>query len=779
MSQPSIASYFNTRKRVATDEAVTIKSRRLTDDTASITSQTTATGDNSHKNDDKDDIVVIKAAAMGLRTRSGRIIKRTVPQQSTEVPLKKQAKQEQTQLQQQKLVQFIRKGPLSPRKKQTPIKDIQKRNEETPTATTTATQLTNAFASKDNVTNVLRGLKTPTKQIIKGSGATPLKHDELKGMVRKELNFDEVKGKLSRSAKLQELKASLSRIQELEKTRKAQEDRNRRLREGQRVSPLKPTTAVQLKEFDTIELELLTSPVKTFKTPTKLPPPTPDKHELMSPRHTDVSKRILFSPAKPGSPSKVVVPPAYQRFMSLAETSKAGQLQLPFKYRTLIEIFKGVDSVCAMFHNRKECITFKKLKPAVQRMLRKNFTETHLAQIKQIYPDAFVFSQMKMRNYGSTSKADYFQLIICPNVESNTTEKFKANKVLGEDVADNILSAAQTCTMNPQVMTERLQRFTNTLLQRVLNDHDTFLRSLDPPINIPKWKVTRWHPDFNLENCPDIECAHLPQPPNVEKYSSARDILSTARNLFNCATPMERAMARYEAKKEATRIAEENAKNTSKIEAQAIVADKIRNSDKEQQVVGTAVKSVTVTNLATSLPAKALSHTNQLPPTATATITSSTTSSSSTITGATCNKVSNSDFTSNLLKGVPKSLLEKVRAKQAAKALDAMTRRPSQDQEATMYSRLPELARHLRNVFITERKGVLTLEIVIKKIQNSFRACLTAQEVEAHLKLMSKELPAWVSFHEVRKTMYLKIARDMELKKVIAKLEEVANEKSK
>lgn len=44
---------------------------------------------------------------------------------------------------------------------------------------------------------------------------------------------------------------------------------------------------------------------------------------------------------------------------------------------------------------------------------------------------------------------------------------------------------------------------------------------------------------------------------------------------------------------------------------------------------------------------------------------------------------------------------------------------------------------------------------------------------------MAKEVSAWVSFHEVRKTMYLKIAREMELKKVIAKLEEVANEKSK
>ncbi|XP_053962244.1 DNA replication factor Cdt1 [Anastrepha ludens] len=754
MSQPSIASYFNTRKRVATDEAATIKSRRLTDDNAitSLPPGPSATINES----DGDDIAAIKAAALGIRTRSGRTIKRTLSgtQSSTEV-VKKQSKLEQAPLQQQKLVQFIKKGPMSPRKKPTAINEMQKKNEQTPSATI-ETKLINAFSSKDNVTNVLRGLKTPTKQIIKGSGETPLKHDELKGLVRKELNFDEVKTKLSRSAKLQQLKASLSRIQELEKTRKAHEDRNRRLREGQTVSPLKQTAPiVQLKEFDKIELEVLTSPAKTFKTPTKIPPPTPDKNELMSPRHTDVSKRLLFSPAKKGSPSKLVVPPAYQRFMSLAESSKAGQLLLPFKYRHLIEIFKGVDSVCAMFHNRKECITFKKLKPAVQRMIRKNFTETHLAQIKSVYPDAFIFSQMKMRNYGSTSKADYFQLVICPNVEGTAVDKVKPYNI-EEDVADNILNAAQTCTMNPQVMTERLQRFTNTLLQRVLDEHEKFLLTLDPPINIPKSKVTRWHPDFDLENCSEIECAHLPQPPNVEKYSSARDILSTARNLFNCATPMERALERYEAKLKATRVAEEKANNETKIASVAIEKVEIGSKD----VVSTPVKSVTsatVTTVASALP--------ETPVT--------------TATAASANTTGTSDAMSNLLKGVPKSLLEKIRAKQAAKALDAMTRRPSQDQEATMYSRLPELARHLRNVFITERKGVLMLDIVIKKIQNSYRACLTAQEIESHLKLMAKEVPAWVSFHEVRKSMYLKIVREMELKKVIAQLEKVANGKSK
>lgn len=476
--------------------------------------------------------------------------------------------------------------------------------------------------------------------------------------------------------------------------------------------------------------------MKTFKTPTKLPPPTPDKNELMSPRHTDVSKRLLFSPAKNGSPVKLVELPAYKRFASLAESSKAGQLPLPYKYRHLLDIFKGLDSVVAMFHNRKECITFKKLKPAVQRMLRKNFTEMHLAQIKHVYPEAFIFSQMKMRNFGSVSKADYFQLVISPNVEQlpeQPQQQQRSNKINEDDV----LASAQTTSMNPHVMTARIQKFQNLLLQRVMREHDQFLRSLDPPIIIDK-QLTRWHPQFDLENVAEVEMATLPQPPNVEKYSSAKDILSTARNLFNCATPMERIMDRYEAKLEADR----------------------NQAETQQKDVATTTTAPTKTETVADAN-KLIKETTTATPTVKACTAASTTE------------------TSNLLKGLPQSLIEKIRAKQAAKALDAMTRRPSQDQEATKYSRLPELARHLRNVFVTERKSVLTLEIIIKKIQNSFRANLTPQDIESHLKLLAKELPSWVQFHEVRKTMYIKIAKDQDMNKIIEKLEELANAKSK
>lgn len=419
----------------------------------------------------------------------------------------------------------------------------------------------------------------------------------------------------------------------------------------------------------------------------------------------------MLSPKKPTpvrclfSPTKANPVPAYQRFQSLVETGTPA-LQLPYKYRCLSEIFRSVDSICSMLFNRKETITFKKLKAAVQRMSRKNFTENHLAQIKYLYPDAYDFHQKKMLNPGSHTKYDYYQLVITPNVQPILAEM----KEMAND--ENIVKSADAKLMNPQVMIKRQQTFHNLLLDRVKNEHDAFLKSLNPPLVIPKEKIRRWHQEFDLESCSDILPGELPQPPNIDKFSSAKEILSTARNLFNCATPMERAMERYEATQQAT----------------AAVAAK---DDTDKKTEPTAVKPVIENPV------------------------------------------------DKVLKGVPKALLEKIRAKQAAKALEAMTRRPSQDAEASKYSRLPELARYIRNIFVTENKGVLELEKVMAKLENSYREKMSKECLRELLELIAKEAPRnWLTFHFIRRTDFIKINRHENLSEVIKVLEQKAQEKA-
>lgn len=425
------------------------------------------------------------------------------------------------------------------------------------------------------------------------------------------------------------------------------------------------------------------------------------KHTLLgSPKH--LTPKRLFSPIKQKSfETSPVKAPAFQRYRSLAEAGTPS-LQLPFKYRYLLDIFKSVDAVCAMFFNRKEKITFKKLKPAVQRIGRKNFFESHLAQIHQLMPKAFKFAQEKTRNFGSASKMDYYQLVITPNLETSHND-------------------VKELTLSPQILIERTKLMTTLLTDLVFVEHEKFLQNLDVPMNITRGALTKWHLEFDLDSVADIQQGSLPQPPNVEKFSSAKDILGTARKLFQCSTPMERALERLEEK-------EKQEQNQSQQDAKTI-ATPCHNSNEANDE--RKKKSV---------------------------ITDTTTSS--------------------VLKGVPQSLLDKVRARQAAKALSTMTRRPSQERNAAKFARLPEIARHIRNVYVTEKKGVLPLEIVLKKIENSYKGTVTLKEIEELVRMIAEVIPFWVSFQEVRHAMFVKLSRDSDLAVVVEKLENIAAEKA-
>lgn len=666
MASPSVASYFSSRKRAAADDLSNTKKKIIRlDGNSGVT-----------ESGPSDQHALLKAKlgvddAINKPTIFANVLPSTkskpIEKKTTRRTLKRQPSSDNAS--QPKIVKFTLAGTLSPRKKNADPKMVFQLKEKNPVG--------NATVPSINSNTVERSSGSETNLLASPSNA------------KRELSFDAIKSKVSRSSKLEELKAILKNRQQLEQQLQAcVQKRCGKL--IQKSTTEQESEGCTLKKFDSIELEVLSSPQKGLRTPTKN-----DSTGIMSPKKEMTPKR-LFSPTKPQSP-------AYQRYQALAQPQQP-TLILPYKYRCLSEIFRCTESICSMFYNRREIITFKKLKPAVQRMLRKNFTEKHLAQIKYLYPDAYHFEQRKMLNAGSHTKYDYYQLVICPNITSNMKMEFNVN----ED-KDNVVKNANNVIMNPHILISRQNKFNKILLDRVIEEHDKFLKQLDVPIIVAKDKIQRWHAEFDLESCLDILPADLPQPPNIEKFSSAKEILSTARNLFNCATPMERAMTRYEASGEAAKAQAESVANSMK-EAETPAPD---------------------------------------------------------------------DPVSKALQSIPKSLLEKIRAKQAAKAYDAMTRRPSQDQEAWNYSHLPELVRHIRNIFVTENKGVLELDKVLTKLENSYRENLPRETYKQLLELLSKEAPkSWLTFHYIRKTDYVKINRNANVNELVKELEQKAQQKA-
>ena len=356
-----------------------------------------------------------------------------------------------------------------------------------------------------------------------------------------------------------------------------------------------------------------------------------------------------------------------------------------------------METVVALLYNRNEKITFAKLKPSVQEMLKRSFTQKHLAQIKHLVPDFYNFEIQKMKNFSASSHKEQYELIISPNFPNDIK------------------------VMNPSVLLERRRYFYDILLQLVKKHHAQYLQTLDPPMVIPDDKLTRWHPEFEIEKLPEVESGKLPEMPNVEKFSSAQDVLAKARELFKCNTKMERAMEKL-AQAQARGLTEQEKAATGITDNKPNISV---NGMKSTQTSEPSTSAVTILNPA--------------------------------------------------LRNLPTALLEKVKAKQAAKALEAMTRSSENDQKYLVYCRLPDLARTLRNIFVTERKNVLALNIILSKLDSSFKSNVSANDLQRDIKVLTEELPDWVKLHEIRNNTYLKLDKSADLQKNMAKLEALAN----
>lgn len=71
------------------------------------------------------------------------------------------------------------------------------------------------------------------------------------------------------------------------------------------------------------------------------------------------------------------------------------------------------------------------------------------------------------------------------------------------------------------------------------------------------------------------------------------------------------------------------------------------------------------------------------------------------------------------------SLWFQIRAKEVHKLQAAMTRSSSQEERLLMMSRLGELARIVRSVFVAEKKPALTMEVVCNRTRASYRSALS------------------------------------------------------
>lgn len=255
MSSPSIASYFNVRKRAAADDIVNARNKvsRL-DGTNESSNRAQALLERAilakNKLVDADtfgkstpvasnakivESVALQAKPASEKRTTRRTAKRAATTTTTDAANKEPLKQ-------QKIVKFTLGGSLSPRKK-------------------AASSPAKAFKSIERNASS-DGIVTPTKQ-PKTDESKPSTSESNKANivnknltnVRKELSFEEIKQKIGRSSRLDDLKAILNKRQQLEEQYQACINK-RNAKQKANNSPAK-LDGQSLKAFDTIELEVL------------------------------------------------------------------------------------------------------------------------------------------------------------------------------------------------------------------------------------------------------------------------------------------------------------------------------------------------------------------------------------------------------------------------------------------------------------------------------------------------------------------------------------------
>ena len=167
-------------------------------------------------------------------------------------------------------------------------------------------------------------------------------------------------------------------------------------------------------------------------------------------------------------------------------------LPLPQSYKELTNIFRTVDELITLGHGCHHNYGLKAIQSQAHKALRKPLTDSHLKQIRCVYPKAYLFTWEPKKDSRGQPTHDY-ELFVYPNFENN--KDFK---------------------MTPSVRVEREKMFKHFLLTIVQDHHQEFLQSLGID-KLENQNIHRWHKDFDVEeHCPAIEEEEFPAKPLVD-----------------------------------------------------------------------------------------------------------------------------------------------------------------------------------------------------------------------------------------------------------------------
>lgn len=99
---------------------------------------------------------------------------------------------------------------------------------------------------------------------------------------------------------------------------------------------------------------------------------------------------------------------------------------------------------------------------------------------------------------------------------------------------------------------------------------------------------------------------------------------------------------------------------------------------------------------------------------------------------------------------------------------------PEEIRKQSMSKMLPEIARIINSVFVTEKKAVLPLKSLVERVQYSHNSSISQSSLEEHVQLLHKVIPEWLTLLNRNTINYVKIDRAIDSNIVYQKLEDNA-----
>ncbi|KAK2723688.1 hypothetical protein QYM36_002132 [Artemia franciscana] len=112
-----------------------------------------------------------------------------------------------------------------------------------------------------------------------------------------------------------------------------------------------------------------------------------------------------------------------------------------------------------------------------------------------------------------------------------------------------------------------------------------------------------------------------------------------------------------------------------------------------------------------------------------------------------------------------------IRTREAEKIKIAMTQNPEEMKASQMASRLPELARVIYHIFVTDKKPALIKDLLCKRIVEGSKLIQNHSSVEEHIKLLEKVSLKWLTIHQLQAKTFVKINMKADINAVVAVLE--------